>query len=75
MKKEHIVLMQLEQGLNNLSAVISQEEDKAADPERFFGYFDEVMLKLLDYRILATHRYEILQDREKWEEARALLTK
>lgn len=57
MKKEHVAIMQLEQALNNFSATISEEEDKIADPDRWFGYFDEVMLKLIDHRILAEQTY------------------
>ena len=70
MKKEHITLMQLEQALNNFAAVISEEEDQAADPKRWFGYFDEVLIKLIDHRILANHSYPDLDASVDWEAVR-----
>lgn len=75
MRKEHITLMQLEQALNNFSAMISEEADRAADPERFFSYFDEVLTKLIDHRILATKSYPEIKEALNWEAARSALTK
>lgn len=70
MKKEHIALMQLEQALNNFSAVISEEEDRVADPKRWFGYFDEVLTKLIDHRILAKNSYTEIETDIDWEKVR-----
>jgi hypothetical protein len=75
MKKEHIALMQLEQALNNFSAVISEEEDRVGDPERWFGYWDEVLVKLIDHRILAKQSYSAIDKDFDWDAARKALSK
>lgn len=75
MKKEHITLMQLEQALNNFSAVITQDEDRVGDPQRWFGYLDEVLVKLIDHRILAQNSYPESDKSIDWEAARKALSK
>ncbi len=74
MKKEHIALMQLEQALNTFSATISEAEDKIADPDRWFSYFDEVMVKLIEHRILAKQTYGELGNLD-WDAARKAIGK
>lgn len=74
MKKEHIALMQLEQALNNFSALISEEEDRVKDEKAWFSHFDEILQKLIDHRVLAEQTYKHTHSKVDWETVRKALT-
>ena len=74
MKKEHVALMQLEQALNNFSALISEEEDRVLDEKVWFSHFDEILVKLIDHRVLAQHHYQNIDSKIDWQDVRKALT-
>jgi hypothetical protein len=74
MKKEHIALMQLESTLNNLSAIISEDEDRVKDAQVWFEHFDEILVKLIDHRVLAKLSYPDVISSVDWENVRKVLS-